>query len=130
MSQYVLDESFVAGADLGANLIITQNSSTGVVAPATGGTATLIGATDQAFTYNSGQTPNVSVRTLGNVDIIAGGAIAYGDPITSDANGHAIKATGTAGTSVFIVGFARENTATSGSGEVVSVHIAPGHYTF
>jgi hypothetical protein len=52
-----------------------------------------------------------------------GGAVAFGDPITSDAAGAAIKALPNASTQVRIIGFAH---AAGVAGDIIPYFISPG----
>jgi hypothetical protein len=65
----------------------------------------------------------VDVTILGPAEVRLGGTVAFGDPLTSDANGKAIKAVGTAATTKFIVAYAL---APGVADDVIPVRVAPG----
>ena len=65
----------------------------------------------------------VDVTILGPAEVRLGGTVAFGDPLTSDANGLAIKAVGTAATTKFIVAYAL---APGVALDVIPVRVAPG----
>lgn len=65
----------------------------------------------------------VDVDLAGIGAVRLGGTVANGDPLTSDANGKAIKALPTNSTQVRIIGFATQAGVLD---DIVDYHIAPG----
>lgn len=61
---------------------------------------------------------NVSVAVAGRIIMIAGGAVAIGDPIASDTNGNAVKATSLA---VVVDSGATAVTSTAANGAITTV---------
>jgi hypothetical protein len=55
-----------------------------------------------------------------------GGTIAFGDPVTADAQGRAVKAQPAPGATMFIIGFAQ---ASGPEGAIGDVHISPQQIT-
>lgn len=89
------------------------------VSPAAAATDKLAGVVDFAATA-AGQPVDIAV---GGVDEVqAGGNIAAGDPLTSDANGKAVVATYTAGVTKHVIGKAL---APAVDGEIVPYVVAP-----
>jgi hypothetical protein len=68
----------------------------------------------------------LDVIMAGEGEVTAGGNIAFGDPLTSDANGKAVKAVVTSSASVRIAGFANQAAV---AGDVFRYTIAPGFLT-
>lgn len=56
-------------------------------------------------------------------EVRAGGPVAFGDPLTSDAQGRAIKAVPAAGVVVRTIGFAM---ADADANDIIAVHVVPG----
>jgi hypothetical protein len=65
----------------------------------------------------------VDIIKEGIADVIAGGTITRGDPITADAAGKAVVAAPSAGTNARIIGFAEVSGVT---GDVITVLLSPG----
>lgn len=86
---------------------------------ATGPTAPLAGVVDTMGAV-AGSLCDVQMTEV--ADLVAGGPIAAGDPITSDANGNGVKAAKLAGQTVYCIGFAQ---AAHVVGDIMAVLIAP-----
>ena len=97
---------------------IVAHDADGACKQATAATDALIGTSDEL-----GKQPNGGADVAMNYqpEVEAGAAFAVGDPLTSDAEGRAIKAT-TAGSR--IIGFALK--AATEAGEIVDYQFAPG----
>ena len=117
-----LIKSFVGAADIAAYLIAKAAAPTTgtTVQTAAAATDVLVGITG-SMGGQSGQPVDLTILGPGEVRI--GGNVAFGDPLTSDANGKAIKAVAAAGTTKFIVGYAL---AAGAADDVIPVRIAPG----
>lgn len=84
---------------------------------ATGPTDALMGTTDEL-----GKQPNgrVDVCMGGQPEVEAGGALAAGDPLTSDADGKAVRADATGQR---LIGFAMTSAV---AGDIITYQFAPG----
>jgi hypothetical protein len=121
MSSRVITKSFLATAVAIAPYLIAKHSAAnGTIEVASANTDLLIGAVDSL---------GVEASTLADFDfagvreVRAGGVIAAGDPLTSDANGKAIKALPANSTQVRIIGFAL---AAAAADDIIPYSIAPG----
>ncbi|RYB02035.1 hypothetical protein D3272_22990 [Lichenibacterium ramalinae] len=92
------------------------------VAQATGSTTGLAGITDYLGIDAVCADRMVDLQLTEVADVKAGGTIAPGDPITSDANGAAIKAVKAVGAEVFCIGIAQEPAVV---GDVFGVLVSP-----
>lgn len=87
-----LIRSYELSAAVGANLIVafSDAANSRKVAGAASATAAIIGTTDR-LGGDTGDMADITLSGLGDVKL--GGTVAAGDPLTSDANSKAIKAT-------------------------------------
>lgn len=92
------------------------------VAQAAGSATGLAGITDYLGIDAVCADRMVDLQLTEVADVKAGGTIAAGDPITSDANGAAIKAVKAAGAEVFCIGLAQEPAVV---GDVFGVLVSP-----
>jgi hypothetical protein len=116
----LLQKGYTAGAAIRANRILTWGAADGLVIEATGAAAALVGIQSQ-LDCDSGD--RASAAMVGNIeDVIYGGNVARGDPLTSDGQGRAIKATGAAGTLLNCIGFAEVSGVV---GDIGTAIIAP-----
>ncbi|HEX4765388.1 MAG TPA: hypothetical protein VH414_03830, partial [Lichenihabitans sp.] len=92
------------------------------VAQASGSTTGLAGITDYLGIDGVCSDRMVDLQLTEVADVKAGGTIAPGDPITSDANGLAIKAVKAAGAEVFCIGIAQEPAE---AGDILGVLVSP-----
>lgn len=106
-------KSFAVESAVAAYLIVKPGSSGGVV-PAAAATDALIGTNDN-IDLLTGQAGDFDIT--GESFVKAGGTIALMDPLTSDANGQAIKATPATGVNNRIIGYA---TQAGVSGDVIT----------
>lgn len=107
-----------AGGAIGANRFVKPGGTAGQVVVATAGTFT--GVCVQPGGVASGE--RVDVQKSGRVQVIAGGTIADGAPVASDANGAAVAAAPAAGVNLLVAGFADEAAA---AGDLFWVQLAP-----
>jgi Uncharacterized conserved protein (DUF2190) len=118
-SNYSVRATLKAGADLsttGQNLFVKLQSDGTIIAVAA--------ATDRpigVLTNNPKSGQEGSVVLVGGVKLTAGGTVAVGDPITTDATGKAVKITVGTDTTKYILGTAITGGA---SGEIITVAIA------
>ncbi len=113
----ILTKAFDAGAAVAAFTIVKPGSGDSLVVPAAADTDALLGVST-SLAADSGA--RVDVILEGVAEVLYGGTVTRGDPLTSDANGKAVTATDNGSR---IVGFA----IVSGvSGDVGSVRLAPG----
>ena len=96
-------KQYIAESAVGANLIIKPGSTDDFVAQGAAATDLLMGV--------SGNIPaaageRIDIAKEGILDIVFGGTVTRGQPITSDASGRAVAAAPAAGSNVRIVGFA------------------------
>lgn len=114
-------KSYNAVANISAyHLVKPSGVNDGEVVPAAAATDAIIGVSQNVDVLN-GQTVDVIHDDTANLQL--GGNVAFGDPITSDANGCGVKAAPTAGANNRIIGFAM----TSGvSGDIIPVLVQPG----
>ena len=97
---------------------IVAHDGSGGYKQATAATEALVGTADEL-----GKQPNggADVAMSDQPEVEAGGAIAAGDPLTSDAQGRAVKATAAGNR---IIGFACK--AATDAGEIIDYQFAPG----
>ncbi len=95
-------KSYAVESAVAAYLIVKPGVSGGVV-PAAAATDALLGTNDNIY-LATGQTGDFSIT--GESFVKLGGTVALMDPLTSDANGKAIKAVPAAGTNNRIIGYA------------------------
>lgn len=115
-----LTKNYDAGADVAARLIVKPGASDKLVVAAAGATDAIIGVSTD-IDVKSGEPCDVIHAGIALVK--AGGTIAFGDPITSDANGKAVKAAPAATATARILGYALDSAA---DGDQVDVLIQLG----
>lgn len=106
-----------ASAALTPFTIVQHGATDGVAAPATAATQTLFGVVDSVGAAAANDP--VDIVRGGIAEVLYGGTVTRGDPLTSNASGRAIKAA----TGNRIIGFAEVSGVTGDRG---SVFIAPG----
>lgn len=100
----LLQKGYTATTAIPAHTLMKFGAADGTVIPAVDGAAFLVGVQAQ---LDCDVNDRASASMVGNIeDVIYGGNVARGDPLTSDANGRAIKAVPAAGVNVFCIGFA------------------------
>jgi hypothetical protein len=119
MHNPLLTKSFVAGAVVAAYRIVKQSDDNTVVVGAAA-TDKLTGISDNLGAASGGR---CEVHLAGAVEVEFGGAVAVGDPLTSDATGRAVVAAPGAGVNNRLIGFALVAGAVS---DIGSCRIAPG----
>jgi hypothetical protein len=116
----LLVKSFRATAAAISGYLIVKAAAGGAVSVASAATDSLIGASGSMGAPASGM---VDVDMAGISEVRLGGNVVFGDPLTSDADGKAIKAVPVAGSIVRIIGFALSEGAAD---DIAPYHIAPG----
>lgn len=98
-------KSYIGAVAVDPYLIVKAAAPTTgtTVRPGAAATDALLGVTD-ALGGDQGGT--VDVTLAGPAEVRLGGNVAFGDPLTSDANGKAIKAVVVSGQSVVVIGWA------------------------
>jgi hypothetical protein len=114
----LLTKSFAALGAI-AGYLIVRAAVDGVEA-AGGNADPLIGVADSMGADPGGM---LDVVLVGVAEVRAGGTFAFGDPLTADAKGRAIKAEAAAGASVRTIGVAH---ADADEGDIVPIHVVPG----
>lgn len=115
-----ISKSRRAGGPIPPYRIVKPGAVEGQVVLAAAPTDALKGTTGQ-LGVSSGERVDVDMGGIPEVEL--GGTVANGDPLTSDANGKAVKAQPVAGTNVRIIGFA-DTAGTNGA--VINYIFAPG----
>lgn len=119
MTTPVLTKSFRVGAAAIAGFLIAKFGAGGLAEVAGAGTDPLIGAAGSLGAPANGM---VDVTETGWSEVRAGGNIAWGDPLTSNNAGKAVKAVPVPGSVVRIIGFARSDAAAD---DVIPYLVAP-----
>lgn len=101
-----LVKTFVAGGAINARALVKPDSTAGQVVAATAATDFLIGVCVQPS--GAASADRVDVAMEGLIEVVAGGTIAAGDPITAGAAGVAVTAAPSAGVNNRLIGFAYE----------------------
>lgn len=109
--------SFEAASAIDGRLIVAASGTAGKIAEAVAGQG--FGVSERVGS-EAGQMCDVTVA--GMTEVIGGGDLDFDDPVTSDANGRAVKAVAVAGQTVRIVGFIRAEGTT---GDILPIHVAP-----
>jgi hypothetical protein len=115
-----LIKNYTAGGTIPAYTIVKWDSSDGSVVAASAAADYLMGVTMGMATVS---TDRVDVIKSGIADVLYGGTITRGAPVTADSNGKAVVAAPSAGSNVRIIGFAEVSAA---SGDIAPININPG----
>ena len=116
-----LIKTYGTEAIVNPNRICKWGTADTMVVQAAASTDVLIGLSGRLGASVSGD--RCDVTRAGIEKVLYGGTITKGDPLTSDANGKAVKANPGAGVNAYIVGFAEVDGVDGDIGEVL---IAPG----
>lgn len=123
MSVNTLTRAFVAGAPVAQYRIVKPGAADGRVVQASATTDALIGVAIQPGGAASGAV--CEVQMAGIADVVAGGAVAYGALVSTDADGKAVEASATAGSNIRVLGIALKSAAAN---DIFPILIAPGSY--
>jgi hypothetical protein len=114
-------ETFIAtAAAIGGYLIVAATANDKVL-KATAATDLLIGTTDQ-FGIGAAGGP-IGIALGGVSEVVLGGTVENGEPITADGNGKGVKCTPTANTQKRYIGFATQR---GDAGDIIKYRCAPG----
>lgn len=116
-------KSLKAEAAIAAFLIIKPGSADDTAVKAAGATDLLLGTADSLDTA-AGDMVDLDLRPTS--EVVLGGAVTRGQPITSDANAKGVYANPAAGVKHRIIGFALQSGV---AGDVVGYLRAPGQIT-
>lgn len=111
---------YTAGASVTPNRLVKIGASDKTVILAAAATDKVIGVSVPLITAATGAQADIVVA--GECDVVAGGSISRGDPITSDANGAAVTAAPAAGVNNYVIGRAVE---AASSGDIFAVLLQP-----
>ena len=112
-------KNFQADGDVGAYLLLKPGSDDNQVAVAAAATDALIGAS----TFVAAKDGAPCDAVLGGIaDVYCGDDVAFGDPITSDADGKAVKAAPVAGANARLAGVAL---CAGAAGDLIQVLLSP-----
>lgn len=116
-----LIKSRLAAGAIAANRLVKRTANRGEAAQAAASTDAIAGVSDGMGASAAGQM--CDVHELGLYDVVAGGNLAAGDPVTSDANGKAVKAVKPgAGVRTFCAGTVQEPAVID---DIVPIMVAP-----
>lgn len=115
----VLTKSYLASAAVAAFRVM-KASGDKTVAVASAATDLLVGSSGSLGVDSGGMADVVEV---GIDEVRLGGNVSFGDPLTADANGKAIKAVPVDATTVRVFGFARANGVAD---DIIPYLAAPG----
>lgn len=116
MAKPTLIVTFNAGAAIAANTLVALGAADGIVVSGSAATDPLIGITVLGADAAGDR---VDVTMAGIEEVVYGGTVTRGDPLTTDASGRAINAT-VAGSR--IIGYALESGV---AGDICGILIAP-----
>lgn len=116
-----LIKTFVAEAAVTKHRIVKHGAADGKVVHGAAATDALMGIVGALGQDTAGERADIVLD--GTVEVEYGGVVAAGDPLTSDANGKAVKAAPALGANNRIIGFAMVAGVAS---DIGSVQIAPG----
>ncbi len=122
MANNGLTKSYNAEAAIGANLLVKPGANDWGVLQAAAATDKIIGVTTEVA---AGINERCDVIHEGIADVLLGGTVTRGDPITSDANGKGVTAAPSAGTNNGIVGRALISGV---SGDIIPVLVSVGSF--
>ena len=120
MAQNVFNRNYTASGAIGAYLIVKPGASDGTIAAASAAGDALMGVNESVPVVDG---ERVDVVKAGIADVLFGGTVTRGDPITADANGKAVKAAPDSGVTARLIGFAEVSAV---AGDIGPVLIAPG----
>ncbi|MCX5512272.1 DUF2190 domain-containing protein [Kaistia algarum] len=118
-------KSYKAAAAIAGLLIVKWSAPTTATTVTTAAAATdpLAGIIDSQGAASGGM---ADLTIAGLADVLLGGTVAAGDPLTSDANGKAVKCNPAAGAKAAYVAFAL---SAGVSGDIIPVNVSPGYLT-
>tara|TARA_R110002124_G_scaffold284368_1_gene461515 strand:- start:31610 stop:31990 length:381 start_codon:yes stop_codon:yes gene_type:complete len=115
----LLTKVFTATGVAIAGYLIVAAAAGGKVELANAANDLLLGATDSMGCPAGGQ---LDIAQAGWSEVRCGGNVSFGDPLTSDANGKAIKAVPVVGQMVRVIGFAQADAVAD---DIIPYQVAP-----
>jgi len=115
----ILIKAFHTATAVGGNLIVAASANAEVL-PGASATDLLIGVSDAMGADAGGVLDTVQA---GWGELKLGGTVAFGDPLTSDANGAGVKAVPAAGSLIRTAAYAMSD---GDDGDIIPVLVAPG----
>jgi hypothetical protein len=116
-----LTKSLEATTAIPKRRLVTFGAADGTGVPAVSGAAYIRGVSPDIDTAVG---ERCSVQMAGNIaDVVYGGNVTRGDPLTADAEGRAVTAAPAAGANAYIVGYAEVSGVL---GDIGSVDVLPG----
>jgi hypothetical protein len=117
----LLTKSLEATAAVSARRLVKLGAADGAGVTAVDGAAFIVGVSSEIDTAIG---ERISVHSIGSIaDVVYGGTVARGDPLTADAQGRAVTAAPAAAANAFIVGYAEVSGVV---GDIGSVYVCPG----
>lgn len=117
----LLTKSLEATTAIPKRTLVKFGAADGAGVPAVDGAAFIVGVNSDVDVAIG---ERASVFSTGNIaDVLYGGTVTRGDPLTSDAAGKAITASPAAAANAYIVGFAEVSGV---AGDIGSVYVCPG----
>lgn len=110
----------LAGGAITPNRLVKMGSADQTVVLAAAATDKIIGVSVQNISYASGAV--CDVVDGGEYEVVAGGTITRGDPITSDSAGAGVTAAPAGGTNNYIIGRALDSAV---AGDLFTVQVQP-----
>jgi hypothetical protein len=120
MNSPTLIKSYLAGAAIRARRFAVPGSTDTAMIEATSATTLIMGVFEKV---DGAEGDIVDVVHSGMTEIVLGGTVTRGQPVTSDANGAAVAAAPAAGANARIGGFVQ---ASGVAGDIVPMLVAPG----
>lgn len=120
MTISLLTRSYKTAADVAGYLVVAATTTDKVVTVAAANTDLLLGVAD-AMGAKSGELLDIAHVGIG--EVLLGGTVKLGDPLTADSAAKAIKALPANSTQVRIIGFALQDGL---SGDIINYHISLG----
>ena len=112
-------KTFTAAGEIGAHRIVAFGDADAEAKQAEGGSAALIGVSDELGAEEAGEPIDVILDGIAYVEL--GGEVTRGKPVTADSDGKAVEASD----GDFIVGYAMH---TGTDGDLGSVRIVPSRH--
>lgn len=116
----ILTLSYRTAAAVIGYLIVAFDAE-GLAVTASDPTANLIGVADSLGAAEAGAM--LDIVKVGLSEVRLGGTVDHGDPLTTDADGKAVKATPVAGSVIRIIGFAEMD---GEADDIIRFDVAPG----
>lgn len=120
MATMILNKNYTAQGAIGAFRIVKWGTADDTVTLATAETDALVGVCESVGPADG---ERCDIARVGIPDVLYGGTVTRGDPLTSDDEGRAVLADPDAGDNARIVGFAEVSAV---EGDIAPMLLAPG----